>query len=159
MRKLSDWHNFHASCDTSTGHPIFFGFFGGTVGADHVVLQIVITPYHGAGTYTQHGADGALDLVEPLDIAVATIPESARWGAFPPQGGTIYSTRHTPRYPVLSPVPNGPPGPGQATVAINADGKSGRIDAVLDFGTATDRQTLKVVGSFNCGRVGQTTVG
>ena len=155
MRNLSNWHNFGSDCSIATEHSLFFGDFAGTVGKDHLGLQIVIYQYHGQGTYTQDAADGPSDVVRPLDILVSTIPESARQGTFPPQGGTAYSSRHI---PVLALVAKGTPAPGQSSLTMNPDGKSARIDAQLDFGNAADGRPVRVVGSFNCGRVGKTIV-
>jgi hypothetical protein len=152
LTQLSDWHGFSTSCQTEQGGTMLFALFPGTMSSDHVVFFLVVTPYQGAGSYSEDTSSRSDPYaVQPVRILVSTIPESASHGAVPPAGGIAYTTQPTPQYPSLSPPDEAGTSPGKVNLRVNPGETSGRVDAWLDFGTSTAGTPVHVTGTFNCG--------
>jgi hypothetical protein len=152
MTDLSNWHGFGTSCSIENGRTFWLGAFSGTIGSDHMVFMLIITPYHGPGSYVDEPYDPQSRTLLPARVLLSTIPESAPGGVIPPAGGRAYRTEPAGPYQPRSAVDAARQGPvGQATVSLNPDEKSGKVDAVLVNWAATADTPVRINGSFNCG--------
>jgi hypothetical protein len=152
MKTLSEWHGFGTSCSVENGKTFWLGAFSGTVGSDHAVFMLIITPYHGPGSYVDEPHDPQSRHLMPTRILLSTIPDSAPERTIPPAGGRAYRTEPAGPYTPRSAADAASQGPvGQATVTVNPDEKSGKIDAVLVNWAATSEMPARITGSFNCG--------
>lgn len=159
MTELSNYRDFNSGCFTSTVQrtKVWSGGFVGVVGKDHMVLLISVSPYTGPGKYADPAVSDTRTLYQgtgirprvgaPVHVVLGTIPPNA-------PTATEYGSHPNPAFARTSQVNAGHQPPvGQASLALNADQKSGQITAVLMNARAIAAAPLTVSGSFDCGTV------
>jgi hypothetical protein len=148
MNQLASWHQASSTC--STDRKTNWGsVFIGRVGADRMALTILVMPYRGPATYSVGPFDPQRATPVPVHVLLSRLPDSGSSTVIPPIGAKVYRTEpNSSNSPPLPPTAGQHP-VGQTVFVLNADEKSGQIDAPLY--SWSGEAPIRVSGSFNCG--------
>jgi hypothetical protein len=157
ITELSAWQGQGATCSVGKVYTTrqWDGELVGTLDGKRVVLNIALTPYQGAATYSNAGIPDAQTLARltppqlyqvkiPVHMLLSSMPAGAR-------DGTRYATEPDPAVrPTSTEELAKLAGLGKATVTLNPDQKSGRIQANLMNAKIPTSASVRVDGSFRC---------
>jgi hypothetical protein len=158
MTQLRDSDGHHSGCwvgDVERTEQ-WDGQFVGTVNGQRMEFNIALMPYHGAGAYVNDEIRDPTTLAtmsfeefsrlkSPIHLLLSSMPTGApdvRLYATEPAPGHVATSAHQlAEYPPL----------GQASLTLDPDQKSGRVQALLMNANAPASPTVRVDGRFRCG--------
>ena len=156
MTQLQDWQGNGTVCLTSKvqGSDQWDGQFVGTVGGKHLEVDIALFPFEGAGNYLNGGIPDAAKLrTMPLNqvfgpsqihIQLSRLRSGTdathAWGTEPDPASRARSIDQLGKLAGL----------GKASVSLNADRRTGRVEAVLMDARQPEGPSVHLVGTFQC---------
>lgn len=156
MTELKTVKNRRSSCsvDTVQGVDQWAASFVGSVDGKPMALFFALTPYHGAGIYTNPGVPDAATLktISVADLFKMKISVHMGLNRDPLKNTPIPDYATEPGSPVQGPLTDLIPmaGLGKATVTLEADKKTGRVDAILMNSATPTGPPVHVRGTFRC---------
>jgi hypothetical protein len=157
MTKLSAWQGHDSTCSVGKVDTTrqWDGQFVGTLNGKHFVLNIALTPYHGPGRYSDDGIPDAQTVARmtPAQFFQLKIEVHILLSSMPAGAPTVtqYGTEPNPAARPTSMEQLGKLGGlGQASVTLNPDQKSGRIQTNLMNARVPTNPAVRLDGSFKC---------
>ncbi len=156
MTELKPFKDRRSSCFVNTvqGAEQWGASFIGNVDGKPTLLFFVLTPYHGAGVYTNPGVPDAATLKTISVADLYTMKASVHMGLNrdPLKNTPIPDYATEPGSPLQgSPTDLIPlAGLGKATVTLEADRKTGRVEALLLNSVTPTAPPVHLQGTFRC---------